>query len=98
MIKDHEQYMVYVYLCICNIRFIYAIFMFFRSVFEEVETNSLNVWKWEMYRLLDEFDSRPTMPPPLTIIEDIWKLGKISWKKCCRKEKEDCKMSQNRVY
>lgn len=39
-------------------------------MFERIHDNALEVWKWEMYRLLAEFEKRPTLPPPLSLIED----------------------------
>ena len=52
----------------------------FTSVFDKVNENSKEVWKWEMYRLATEYDRKPGLAPPLVIIEDIWKLLKNIWK------------------
>ena len=40
------------------------------QVFDKVNENSQEVWKWEMYRLACEYDSKPGLAPPLVIIED----------------------------
>ena len=37
-------------------------------VFEEVHQNSKEVWKWEMYRLVEEYDQKPGLAPPFVII------------------------------
>jgi hypothetical protein len=58
-------------------------------VFEQVNENSNLVWKWEMYRLVDEYDKRPGLSPPFVLIEDIYKLMKAIWKRTCRKKKEN---------
>ena len=39
-------------------------------MFDKVNENSQEVWKWEMYRLASEYDSKPGLAPPLVIIED----------------------------
>ena len=66
----------------------------FTSVFEEVHENSNEVWKWEMFRLLAEYDARPGLAPPLVIFEDIWRISKLTWKHTCRRNKENCKNSE----
>ena len=60
------------------------------SLFDEVQANSLQVWKWEQYRLLEEFDRRPTLPAPFVLVEDAYRAAKRAWKTCCRKSREDC--------
>ncbi len=42
-----------------------------------------------MYRLVDEYDKKPALPPPLVIFEDVWKLLKAIWKRTCRRKKEN---------
>lgn len=51
------------------------------SVFERINEKSQDVWKWEMYRLIDEFDRRPALPPPLSFVVEIMEHfgGKTSW-------------------
>ena len=63
----------------------------FTSVFEEINQDSNNVWKWEMYRLVEEYDSRPGLAPPFTLFEDFFHLLKGIWKKTCRKRRENRK-------
>ena len=65
--------------------------LLFSSVFEEVHENSKDVWKWEMYRLVAEYDKWPGLAPPFVILEDIFKCFKSIWKVTCRRRKEDRK-------
>ena len=58
--------------------------VFVRSVFNEVHENSTEVWKWEMYRLVEECDARPSLAPPLSVLEDFFELLKGIWKRTCR--------------
>ncbi len=59
-----------------------------RSLFDEVNKDSLYVWKWEMYRLVEDFHNKPSLAPPFIIIEDIWSLFKYCFKKLCCRPKE----------
>ena len=61
----------------------------FTSVFEAIHVNSHEVWKWEMYRLVGEYDQRPGLPAPLVVIELFYKVIKSIWKKTCRRKKEN---------
>ena len=65
------------YLLIGNVMLLNLLIAIFTSVFEEVQVNSNEVWKWEMYRLVHEYDSRPGLAPPFTLIEDLFHLLKI---------------------
>lgn len=80
-----------IYLLIGNVMLLNLLIAIFTSVFEEVHENSNEVWKWEMYRLVAEYDSRPGLAPPFVIIEDLWKFFKGIWKRTCRRTKENCK-------
>ena len=42
-----------------------------------------------MFRLLSEYDNKPGLAPPLVIVEDVWKLVKIVWKRTCRRKREN---------
>ncbi len=78
-----------IYLLVGNVMLLNLLIAVFTSVFEEVHENSNEVWKWEMYRLVEEYDKRPGLAPPLVIIEDIWKLLKAFWKQTCRRKREN---------
>ena len=80
-----------IYLLIGNVMLLNLLIAIFTSIYEEINVNSNDVWKWEMYRLLEEYDNRPGLVPPLVIIEDIWRLMKTIWKHTCRKKREDRK-------
>ena len=49
-----------------------------------------------MFRLASEYDTKPGLAAPLVIIEDIWKLLKMIWKKTCRRKKEDLESMMSR--
>ena len=78
-----------VYLLVGNVMLLNLLIAIFTSVFEDVQENSKEVWKYEMYRLVEEYDQKPGLAPPFVIIEDLYKLGKQIWKWTCRTEKEN---------
>ncbi len=54
-----------------------------------VQSKAESVWKWEMYRLVEEFDRKPTLPAPLVLFETVFRVAKMGWKVCCRTKKEN---------
>ena len=54
-----------VYLILANVMLLNLLIAIFTSVFEEVNENSKEVWKWEMFRLVEEYDQKPGLAPPL---------------------------------
>ena len=78
-----------IYLLIGNVMLLNLLIAIFTSVFEDVRENSMRIWKYEMYRLVEEYDQKPGLAPPLVIVEDAYRLIKFVWKKTCRKSTED---------
>ena len=89
---DHFTYMnaflpifLAIYMLVGNVMLLNLLIAIFTSVFDEVNRNSNEIWKWEMYRLLVDYDSRPVLPPPLIILEIFWDMIKGCGKLiCCR--------------
>ena len=75
-----------IYMLVGNVMLLNLLIAIFTSVFDEVNRNSNEVWKWEMYRLLVDYDIRPILPPPLIIFEIFWDLLKGCCKKLCRQK------------
>ena len=80
-----------IYLLIGNVMLLNLLIAIFTSVFEEVHENSNEVWKWEMYRLVIEYDGKPGLAPPLVIFEDLLNLTRWLWRCACNKKAENCK-------
>ncbi|KAK7074536.1 hypothetical protein SK128_025620 [Halocaridina rubra] len=83
------KFMLFFYLIIGNIMLLNLLIAIFTYVFDEVQENSMEIWKFEMYRLIREYDLKPGLVPPFVVIEYIWRLGKNIWKKFCRRKKEN---------
>nr|WDP79899.1 transient receptor potential cation channel subfamily M member 1-2 [Apostichopus japonicus] len=80
------------YLLFTNILLLNLLIAIFSHVFDEVQENSLAVWRYELYWLVMEFHHRPTLPLPFMILEHIFTLLKVLYRKgiqrCCRTKKE----------
>ena len=56
----------------------------FSHVFEEIETNSIQIWKFGMYFLVVEYEQKPVLAPPLIVLEHIGLFFKfICTRTCC---------------
>ncbi|XP_069954618.1 transient receptor potential cation channel subfamily M member-like 2 [Cherax quadricarinatus] len=82
--------MLFFYLIIGNIMLLNLLIAIFTYVFDEVQENSMEIWKFEMLRLIQEYDFKPALVPPFVVIEYLWRVCKYLWKLTCREEKENC--------
>nr|XP_006816420.1 PREDICTED: transient receptor potential cation channel subfamily M member 3-like [Saccoglossus kowalevskii] len=64
------------YLIVGNVLLLNLLIAIFSFVFEEIQTNSLQVWKYDVYQLVMEFDDRPPLAPPFIIFSHIYLLFK----------------------
>lgn len=97
-IEDYRYVMpvlLALYMLFANVLLMNLLIAVFSSVFEQIHNNSMGVWKWEMCRLMEEFDQRTTLAPPLNILEQIYFIFKSMWKRCCRRDKEDLDLYLN---
>ena len=78
-----------IYLLIGNVMLLNLLIAIFTSVFEDVRENSKRIWKYEMYRLVEEYDQKPALAPPFVIFEDVYRFAKFVWKRTCRNSVED---------
>ena len=47
---------------------------------------------YHMLRLVEEYDQKPGLVPPLVILEDLYKLVKGIWKVTCRNDDNNFKL------
>ena len=64
----------------------------YSNVFEEVNTNSIQIWKYGMYFLVVEYDVKPCMAPPFVFFEHII-LGFRWLIQCCCIREESGEMT-----
>ncbi|CAG0904044.1 unnamed protein product, partial [Darwinula stevensoni] len=81
--------MLGIYLIISNVLLLNLLIAIFAYVFDEVHEHSMEIWKYEMYRLVRDYDDKPGLIPPFIIFEHVYLFLKFIWKRCCRKERED---------
>jgi len=70
------------YLLITNVLLINLLIAIFSNVFNEVEVNSYQIWKYQYYYLVMEYSKQPPLAPPFAIIYHVVEF--IQWlaKKC----------------
>ncbi|XP_042880237.1 transient receptor potential cation channel subfamily M member-like 2 [Penaeus japonicus] len=81
--------MLFFYLIIGNIMLLNLLIAIFTYVFEEVQQNSMEIWKFEMYRLIREYEKKPILVLPFVMLQHFWHFIKFVWKSCCAKNEEE---------
>ncbi|XP_045189390.2 transient receptor potential cation channel subfamily M member-like 2 isoform X2 [Mercenaria mercenaria] len=74
------------YLMVGNILLLNLLIAIFSNVFQQIEKNSKEIWKFQMYFLVMEYDKKTFLVPPFSIIPHTIDL--IMWlfrKACCKK-------------
>ena len=67
-------------------------FLYCSNVFNEVEVNSYQIWKYQYYYLVMEYSKQPPLAPPFAILYHIVEFVRWLGKKC-RKNKVSRKYS-----
>ncbi|XP_077992879.1 transient receptor potential cation channel subfamily M member 8-like [Glandiceps talaboti] len=81
-------YLMAMYLIVGNVLLLNLLIAIFSFVFEEVQTNSLQVWKYEVYDLVMEFEDRPALPPPFIIFSHIFLVLRWFYRRFKKKNSE----------
>ncbi|KAK4471440.1 hypothetical protein MN116_004868 [Schistosoma mekongi] len=63
-----------VYLMIAGILLINLLIAIFSNVFEKIEENSIELWKFNIFAMVLEYSNRPILPVPFSAITAILKL------------------------
>ncbi|XP_072050607.1 transient receptor potential cation channel subfamily M member 3-like [Amphiura filiformis] len=74
-----------VYLLIANVLLLNMLIAIFNNTFTSVQENANEIWKFQRYRLIVEFSSRPGVPPPFIMIQHIWMVIQWFLRCCCHK-------------
>ena len=69
----------------------------FSYTFQSVQDNSEKVWRFYRYGLINEYNEKPMLVPPLIILSLIWILVKYTYFQCCssKAHKKDNYFSYN---
>lgn len=81
-------FMLAVYLFFGNILMINMLIAIFTHVFDEIQSRSEQIWKYEMYFLVQEFNVKPLLPGPFIVLEHFYLLAKWLRRSCKDKSKD----------
>lgn len=70
------------YLLFTNVLLINLLIAIFSNVFNEVEVNSYQIWKYQYYYLVMEYSKQPPLAPPFAILYHIVEFVRWLGKKC----------------
>ncbi|CAG5125692.1 unnamed protein product [Candidula unifasciata] len=79
------------YLLMGNVLLLNLLIAIFSHVFETVENNSIEIWKFQMYFLVMEFQNQPLMFPPLSVFFNAWHFIQwmCNWLSCHKQPKPE---------
>ncbi|EJW76457.1 hypothetical protein WUBG_12633, partial [Wuchereria bancrofti] len=72
------------FLLIANILLMSMLLAIFNNIFEKTDRVSKEIWLFQRYRQVMEYESTPFLPPPLTPLYYLWMIFK------CIKTKRSC--------
>ncbi|XP_046332894.2 transient receptor potential cation channel subfamily M member 3-like isoform X4 [Haliotis rufescens] len=70
------------YLLVANILMINLLIARFNSTFYKNNAISLEIWKFQRYELIQEYEMRPILPPPLIIFSHLYLAFKYLRRRC----------------
>ncbi|XP_070581223.1 transient receptor potential cation channel subfamily M member 5-like [Ptychodera flava] len=70
-----------IYMLISNILLINLLIAMFSNTFQKVQDNSETIWRFYRYELICEYNDRPTLAPPLIIINHVHRIIKHCYQK-----------------
>ena len=44
------------------------------NIYGDIQKNSMQVWKFHMYDLVEEYKTKPAMAPPFNVIVHLWRI------------------------
>ncbi|XP_041370086.1 transient receptor potential cation channel subfamily M member 1-like isoform X2 [Gigantopelta aegis] len=78
-----------IYLMIGNILLLNLLIAIFSHVFDTVEKNAIEIWKYQMYYLVMEYDVKTSLFPPFSLFVHVYLLIKWIFRRtCCKKTKQ----------
>ncbi|XP_064608406.1 transient receptor potential cation channel subfamily M member 8-like [Liolophura sinensis] len=70
------------YLFIVKLVLVTLLFAMFSSTISKISAESQQIWKFQRYNLIVEFEERLRLPPPLTLISYLFMLAQLVWQSC----------------
>ena len=81
-----------------NDQLVFAYLLYSSNVFNEVEVNSYQIWKYQYYYLVMEYNKQPPLAPPFAIIYHLVEFLQWLGKKCRKPNKVTRKWSRAHFY
>uniref|UniRef100_A0A1I8H0Q3 LSDAT_euk domain-containing protein n=1 Tax=Macrostomum lignano TaxID=282301 RepID=A0A1I8H0Q3_9PLAT len=78
-----------VYLMVVDILLLNLLIAIFSNIFEEIERNAIEIWKYNMYFLVQEYHNKPVLALPFVVFEDFFIFGRMLFNKISCKKKPD---------
>ncbi|GMR52601.1 hypothetical protein PMAYCL1PPCAC_22796, partial [Pristionchus mayeri] len=72
------------FLLVANILLINMLIAIFNNIFNAINAQAQEVWLFQQYSQLLEYNETPTLPPPFTLITHLTQLGILVLQRCCR--------------
>ncbi|XP_063963510.1 transient receptor potential cation channel subfamily M member 1-like [Lytechinus pictus] len=91
-------FLLAIYLLIGNVLLLNLLVAIFSRIFEDIQANSLVIWRFEYYFLVMEFKDKSWLPPPLNVIYHFYTLLRWVCRFCIRTctEKSDNEVHEKR--
>ncbi|XP_033756465.1 transient receptor potential cation channel subfamily M member-like 2 isoform X1 [Pecten maximus] len=86
------------YLMVGNVLLLNLLIAIFSHVFDTIEENSIEIWKYQMYFLTMEFDNKTAFVPPFSIFAHVYLIFKWIFRRtCCRKGTKGVQFSKRHL-
>ena len=69
------------YLLAANILILNLLIAVFNNIYQEVKAISNEVWNFQRYSVVMEYEEKPTLPPPLIIFSHFWRLVRFLYRR-----------------
>ncbi|XP_077865498.1 transient receptor potential cation channel subfamily M member-like 2 [Saccoglossus kowalevskii] len=73
--------LIAIYLMIANILLINLLIAMFSYTFQNVQDNSMTIWRFFRCQVIAEYFERPTLAPPFIILSHVYRLVKFAYQK-----------------
>ncbi|MFH4977286.1 hypothetical protein AB6A40_003995 [Gnathostoma spinigerum] len=80
--------MMTAFLLIANILLMSMLLATFNNIFVETDLMSKEIWLFQRYGQVMEYESTPFLPPPFTVIYHLWMLLRYARIKICNRSKK----------
>lgn len=88
-----------IYMIAGNVLLINLLIAMFSSIYQDVQENTEQIWKFQRYRLIFDYKDLLILPPPFTLIIYIFKFFKIiGCRNCSNQELKTMKIKNIQMY